>query len=899
MKYSVLIFSALAAGTLTAHAGAWFDSYYQYRIPLKIQVKQPGAARIKLSEKDIFAAVNAGGEFRYRDEFFPYNNVIITERKGDRETLLKNGGWHLAVTGEELIPRDFPLPAVGGGENANEEQGKLDPARNSKFLPVKVDAPGAMYYCRFTNEGGGSSPLFIYEPIFPDGSRMRTHNCKISYIPRLLKQAKTEYETLLSPDPGDIRFYYSGRFTGQLSALSLRRAQPVLTVEFDAPGEKELYLYFQPTNNAIYLTVPERKISALPSQELSCTAGPAETLAGGNSGTLADHEFYTLGTFPPTAKLTPETASPGISLKEVKIAAAANEKESFQLTIHPKRTFAIRKIEAEDLRGDKSAIPAGMVKIRRIEYVPVRRSSRMTPWEFRGLIGDPLTQQTTGEVQKGKGNFPLWVTVQIPRGTQPGIYKGRIKLTTDRAGDIDVPLSVEVYGFELPERPSFVTNLGLQFFAKGPRPLAYYHGISGKEDLKRLARAYYEEMAANKVAPKNVALYSEIKFKWEPPPQGLNVDGENNFFRLYDWDFTEFNQTLDHFVNKLKVNQFCIYHTNAIAANIFPQLPGRELEGFNLSSPFMSMGNQTFREMKLVGYNIDPKSSYAKLAESITQQQFDRLLLDYLRPIAENLQKHGFLQYATILIDESENDQLLTHFLRLLKNDPLLKQIKVMGCIQGMQYYYKKDAQGQYIFRDLIDTYVPQMDETYDRTEPYYFTDYGNPPSREKLLPYLVYTSRLNIDAPGINNRLVGFDVFRRGGSGILDWEIALYNPNRPEGSQNPWSEPYALDNGAICYFYPPSRYGAADKPDFTVTPSLRLELLREAVDDFEYGVMLERLIREAKSQNIDTAGAERLLAGLSAFFNNAVIWSQNDVYLDTVRTGIAREIENLKRRIK
>jgi hypothetical protein len=891
------MFSALAVASV--HAASWHDPYYQYRIPLKIQVKQPGVYRLKLSGQEIFAAVNAVSEFKYRDGFFPYNHVVITERKDGREELLKNSGWFLGIDEKELIPQGFPLPALGGGESANEEQGRLDPVRNSKYLPVKADEPGTMYFCRFTNAGGGSSPLFIYEPIFPDGSRMRTHNYKISYMPRLLKQAETEYEALLIPDPGEIRFYYSGRFTGKLSALSLRKAQAVLLAEFDSPGEKELYLYFQPTNNAIYLTVPEKKTSMPSQQELSVAAATAEILSGGNSGIIAEHEFYTLGAFPATAKLTPETVPVNAPLPEIKIVAAANEKESFQLIIHPKRTFDIRKIEVEDLTGENQRISAEMVKVRKIEYVPIRRGSRLTPWEFRGLLGDPLTLQTTGEVQKDKGNFPLWITVQVPPGTRSGVYRGRLRLTTNRAGDIDIPLQLKVYDFELPDRPAFRTNLGLQYFAKGAKPLAYYHGIGDKENLKRLAHAYYEEMAANKLAPKNVALYSEIKFKWEPPPQGMNVDGENNFFRLYDWDFTEFNRTLDHFVNKQKVNQFCIYHTNAIASNIFPQLPGKELDGFNPASPFVTMGSQAFREMKMVGYGISPKSSYTKLAEPVTREQFDRLVTDYLRAIAANLQEHGFLRYATILIDESENDEQLTHFLRLLKNDPLLKQIKVTGCIQSMQYYYKKDAQGQYMFRDLIDTYVPQMDETYDRTEPYYFTDYGNSPAREKLLPYIVYTSRLNIDAPGINNRLVGFDVFRRGGSGVLDWEIALYNPNRPENSQNPWQEPYTLDNGAVCYFYPPLRCGTPEKPDFTVTPSLRLELLREAADDFEYAYMLEQLIRKADSQNLDTAAAKNILASLSAFFNNAVIWSQNDVYLDSVKAAIAREIENLKRRIK
>ncbi|MCH2398850.1 MAG: DUF4091 domain-containing protein, partial [Pirellulales bacterium] len=419
-----------------------------------------------------------------------------------------------------------------------------------------------------------------------------------------------------------------------------------------------------------------------------------------------------------------------------------------------------------------------------------------------------------------------------------------------------------------------------------------------KPAMKKLARAYYDVMVDNKFTPKTVAQYSEIEMNWTPPPQGYNVDEPGNFFELHDWDFTEFNETLQHFIDEKKCNNFCLTHTDPKSCSLFQQLPGQRLTGPEYA-PHNTMGWQTFRKVTRVVYDKTEHDSYQDTSIEITEKQWDDLVLKYYRRIALNLEQHGWLDKTHILIDETENNARLMHFLKLLKSDPLTARIRTAACIQGLGLIHR-DAPyfggKEWDFRGLLDIYVPEIDENYDRWMDYFWDDHQLPRSRDKLWPYLVASSRLAIDTPGINNRIVGLDIFNRGGSGLLIWETTgwdhLYGDSR-----NPWQDPYTRHaNGSLAYFYPPQRDGLPSAPDFTITPSLRLETFREAIDDYEYARMLEDLVSAGRQAGQDVTEGEAVLNDIKRLFASNTHWSQNDAWYLALRDRMARAIVVLKR---
>ena len=406
-------------------------------------------------------------------------------------------------------------------------------------------------------------------------------------------------------------------------------------------------------------------------------------------------------------------------------------------------------------------------------------------------------------------------------------------------------------------------------------------------------------MAINKYYPKSVVLYSEIGMNWSPPPEGYNVDKPGNYFKLYNWDFSEFNRDLKHYIDDLKVNSVCLVHTNPKVSHMFKHLPGADLKEFAPSTPHVSMAWQAFRERTFVVWGKHEKDAYNDETIEVTQDQWDNLVLDYYQAMAKNLDKHGWLDKFYICIDETSNVKRLLHLLRLLKSDPLTARIKVIACMQGLEYFhYKEDHKnGTYAFKDLL-VYMPQNDENYNRWEKYFFTDYDIEPDREKLWNYSVSTSRLIIDSPGINNRIIALDVFNRGGSGFYVWERIIYDPGTAGSSDNPWIDPNCnWGNGAVSYFYPPRKDGFAESPDFTVTPSLRIMTYRESVDDYEYAKILEDLIAEAKKKGTDVSEGEDVIKDIDRFFYNSAHWSQNDAFYLDLRDRMAKAIVNLKQK--
>ncbi|MGV8090601.1 MAG: glycoside hydrolase domain-containing protein [Mangrovibacterium sp.] len=123
----------------------------------------------------------------------------------------------------------------------------------------------------------------------------------------------------------------------------------------------------------------------------------------------------------------------------------------------------------------------------------------------------------------------------------------------------------------------------------------------------------------------------------------------------------------------------------------------------------------------------------------------------------------------------------------------------------------------------------------------------------------------LFIDSDAINMRMWLWMSYRYGLTGILVWNSNVWNAegcSPPGVLQNIWEDPMTYmdghntpigaaaeyGNGDGMFFYPPNRDPNNDKTPYLTgpVPSLRLEILREGLDDYDYMVMLEKCIQNA-----------------------------------------------------
>ena len=902
----LFVISGLLLFARVASSADWFDTFYQYRIPFETTSEHNGWVSIPLSPEQITGSVNQAGRFQFDARYFAFNAVALVE---------------VDEAGKVVAPHPeagFYLTPIGSERAEGWQQASGD--RYS--IKVVKDKP---HLLEFVSSDFGKNPAYRYETIFPPGSSMRRTDYRTSFFPPLLPRGQTRRKTLFVPDREDMELVVGGVWAaGKLEQVSVHEVDITLQAKLDRPGRKRWMLYYQPMCSH-HLQTPSREKDATP--EVSVVVenmGAAQRNIGDTAYQLPGIDSLDVVFADTTVKVTRKMEPPSAQRDRVTIRSAANERQSFQLLLNAKDDgVTLTEVEVADFKGNGHSFASSAVSVRRVEFVPIRKSSYITPGRILGEIGDPLvpvfeSSRTRESSDPEVSRLPLrhgsttalWFTVSVAPGTPAGMYSGAVTLRLAGAESVSVPLSLEVYDFELPEYSTFRSNLGLQYVSKllsnrdDARNMLDYHGIGqewprDKPAMKKLARAYYDVMVDNKFTPKSVALYSEIDMNWTPPPKGYNVDEPGNFFELRDWDFTEFNETLKHFIDKKKCNNICLTHTDPSTCNLFQQLPGKRLKRPEYA-PHHTMGWQTFREVTRVVWGKTKQDGYQDTSIEVTQKQWDDLVLKYYRRVAQNLDKHGWLDKAHILIDETENNARLMHFLKLLKSDPLTAKIRTAACIQGLGLIHK-DAHHfggkEWDFRGLLDIYVPEMDENYDRWMDYLWTDHGLERSREKLWPYLVASSRLAIDTPGINNRIVGLDIFNRGGSGLLIWETTGWD-HLYGGSRNPWQDPYTRHaNGSLAYFYPPKGDGLASEPDFTITPSLRLETYREAIDDFEYARMLEDLVAAGRKAGRDVSEGEAVLKGIKRFFVSNTHWSQNDAWYLELRDRMARAIVMLKRK--
>ena len=858
----------------------WHDTFYQYRIPLTVEIDQPGWQVIPVTGADILSAVNELEEFTFDPLWFAADYLKVVEVDGEGTVVDPDpaAGFYLVAD-----PPDLALAGMAEGEDTFE-------------IPTETNA----YYLVSYVAAGGKSPLYKYEQIFDIGTALRKNEYMSSHEPPLLTLQRTEHECLLRSDGTPLRVERRNQYVTGVDTVSVHRVRTVFLARCESPGAKRYMLYYQPLNDH-HLTIPSKRHPELPPREARVThLGKARKYLGDTQHPVASNDRLTAWFAESTVKLTPATPAPGAAARPIRIAAAANEGQSFQVVLAPAREFTFHGATATALRSADHEIPADRIAVRTVAYVPIVEASYTTPADYTGPMGDPLLSLAEASLTPSRGNHVLWVTVRVPPGTPAGAYDGIIAIQAGKDASLDLPLTLEVYDFELPEYSTFQSGLGGQYIGRkteGKKSILEYHGLSSRADIKKLARLYYDEMAVNKFYPKSVASYEEIGMDWEPPPEGMNVDKPGNHFRLKNWDFTEFNRVVAHYIDDLKVNSLCLTHTNPKCANIFMHLPGKRLDAVPESVPFATLGWQRFREMTFVAWGMRDYDAHAARTQEVTAEQWDHLVLEYYRAMAKNFDDHGWLDKIYICIDESEDRGRVLHFLRLLNSDPRTAKIRVVACVQGLEYFiHKNDPADERGTFDGLLTYMPQIDECYNRWEKYYFTDYGITPDRDKLWHYGVDGSRLSIDVPGVSNRILGLEMFHRGGSGFFIWDTIIPDVGPQSTSDNPWVNPATVwGNGAQAFFYPPRRDGPSPEPDFTIVPSLRVEAYRESVDDYEYAVILEGLIAEADTKGVDAAEAKSVLRDISRFFPSMVHWSQNDAWFLDLRERIARAIERLR----
>jgi len=477
----------------------------------------------------------------------------------------------------------------------------------------------------------------------------------------------------------------------------------------------------------------------------------------------------TLWTATTMDKVLREAAPPTGKGAVLALSAAKNEFEPFQIVVRPDADADVG-ITITPFAGPGKV---SRVEIRKVGYVKIQAPSDASAIPS-GSIPDPLLPTTFGAVESLKGgeNQPFWITVFVPPDAAPGDYIATLTITVGKAKQ-DVPVTLHVYDFALPEKVAFDGNWNGSFQALG--------GSESLEKVRELKDFFYE----HRLVPSGVA--------W---PAGLNYTGG-----------IDYDCPTDQFLNKSGDYELSSLGPKYIDGK------GWNGTGFPSFEVMQFVDNSTPRPATFCGVDRGPtaqgtdayNAKWSKLLSAIDAYLVQRGWQDKGYYYVQN-EPQGPEDYDVAAFLAGLSKAAAPH-LRLAVSEEPKPEIAESPLAKGKSY-------------DLWWANLSAFEPAYAAKRQalgeavwWYFL-YGDQPP---------HFNPITIDHPGLESRIPFWAAWKYRVKGfayysLTGWGEDPYTNPRPEGTKQ---------NGDGFLLYPPVPAG--------LVTSIRWELLREGAEDYEY----------------------------------------------------------------
>jgi hypothetical protein len=466
---------------------------------------------------------------------------------------------------------------------------------------------------------------------------------------------------------------------------------------------------------------------------------------------------------------------------------ARNEYENMQIIITPSTEKSmILNISCSDLINDKQdMIAKENIKIYNVEYV-----NKSFPDPLR-----PVSQKIKIN-PKDCVHKTLWISLYTPNETKPGVYSGNISLKSQENHSVEknIPIKVKVRNFSIPVK----RNLPIETNMRLNKLTLFYHGISGsKRPEKYVSKQYYID-----------ALKYLMNYRLIPKPSALNGMGEIYMVPFIGKNWNAENQTLDFTVfDKLAQmyinNGSCLIFSGQLGGHFSKPKRKQELSALGWEPFYPSMKDylpKIYKHLKDKEW-IDKAYFYAwdePRGKGWTKAQKEIETASALAPGVKQLLTYYFVKRTEKTARES--------ITKIIKSVP-------RTCIWCCLYSSFSDSEDHKAFYRKI--------------------------SREGEMIWL-YDSNgksFNIRSKSIEHRAIFWNIRKYKLKGFLiwgsvDWRTLKISDTGSEISYELYNQ---SSNGDGFLLYPAGRslYDG-------LMPSIRLELMRDGIEDWEYFHLLD-----------------------------------------------------------
>ena len=164
----------------------------------------------------------------------------------------------------------------------------------------------------------------------------------------------------------------------------------------------------------------------------------------------------------PLVKLFRDSEPPSARRRAPAAVAARGGTATFQLACRPTRHHGSLTCTLEPFTEESGQV-LDDTRVRYVGFVDVTENTPDTPAEelVRAApvaFPDPLFDVPSVRVRKGQTQ-PIWITVRVPRGAEPGVYRSRLGVTDAYGGGRSCGLAIKVADVTLPRMSTLkVTN---------------------------------------------------------------------------------------------------------------------------------------------------------------------------------------------------------------------------------------------------------------------------------------------------------------------------------------------------------------------------------------------------------------------------------------------------------
>jgi hypothetical protein len=480
-----------------------------------------------------------------------------------------------------------------------------------------------------------------------------------------------------------------------------------------------------------------------------------------------------------------------------RISAARNERESFQIVVvaaaQPLGSVTVAISDLRQEDGD-GLIPQSRAVINPVGYV----ETQMPAYEVdrSGWWPDPLMPPGPVTVEAGRRQ-PFWVTVHVPESAPAGEYRAVITVSAEGVADHQVPLELKVWDFTLAPTPALPSAIAI-----------YTHTLAGfyNEDPipEPVLRRFWDMLFTHRLSSDDLG---------NPIAEGIGavIDGRAE----PPFDYSIFDRRLE----------YCF--ARGLTAFMAARLPGFLEEGPDL-----------------------------------TEEEQERLVA-YLGDLAQHLESRGWLNRAFVMVWDEPRDRYAEQVLKELRvvhrahpglrsrlDGPVTGAL-VDGCQQDVDIWglhmlniarggaeaaanierWRRESRALWMYV-ACDTHHPH---------PNIFIDY--PLMDCRVLPWICWKHDIAC--------LLYWSANYFGEANMAGSEPNAKWPNRPWVSGN-----FVEGSGGRHNVYNGDGHLIYPGPDGTPLSSVRLEALRDGMEDYDYLWLLQKGLRMLEKAGVEAGVA-------------------------------------------